>query len=123
MNVKFLIMLFLVVWLGNSTANAVQESSETYGNVRILLEKERSGTRSGTTTIVEAFISDDILMLEISGYFGFVSVEVLGDEGELQCQIYIAGSGQLEIDLSSLPTGTYRLNTMLDYTYSGSFVK
>lgn len=121
MNIRFSILLFLVVWLGSSTVNAVQSSSESCGNVRILLEKERCGTRSGTTTAVEAFVNDDILILDISGYFGFVAVEVFGTKGGLQCQAYIAGSEQVVINLSSLPAGTYMLNVTLDYTYRGSF--
>lgn len=121
MKVRIFTLLLLAGWLGATTANAIQGMGESGGNVRILLEKERCGTRSGSSTLVEAFISGEVLFIDISGYSGAVSVEVAGSGGGLQHGADIGGAGALTIDLSSLPAGDYMLYVTLDHTYSGSF--
>ena len=121
MKVRIFTLLLLVGWLGTTTANVIQGMSEDRGNVRVLLEKERCGTRSGSSTLVEAFISGEVLFIDISGYSGAVSVEVAGIGGGLQYGADVSEAGILTIDLSSLPEGNYMLYITLDHTYSGSF--
>jgi|AGTN01.1.fsa_nt_gi Protein of unknown function (DUF3244). len=93
-------------------------------NNQIKLEREKGGTRSGTTTEVRAFYDYYHLLLEIENYTGMVWIEVSGTGGLIQQTFLLNNSGQTILDISSLQSGIYTLSVTLENgVYSGSFAK
>jgi len=62
-------------------------------NHKIELEKRTGGTRSATAAIVNAFVDDSFLTIEIENYSGIAWVEVTGQGGSVQQSFQIDNSG------------------------------
>ncbi|MDD3495364.1 MAG: DUF3244 domain-containing protein [Dysgonamonadaceae bacterium] len=93
-------------------------------NHKIELEKRTGGTRSATAAIVNAFVDDSFLTIEIENYSGIAWVEVTGQGGSVQQSFQIDNSGACMFDISILPAGSYALCIMLENgTYDGLLEK
>jgi hypothetical protein len=90
----------------------------------ILVEKENGGTRSATSTEVQAMLYGELLYITISDYTGEGWIEVSGIGGVLSQSAQVVSNGQLLIDLSSLQSGDYMMRVVLENgSYRGYFQK
>ncbi len=121
---KSILMIFLstsVLWFGSFSFGDLNNSDDSK---TILVEKENGGTRSATSTEVQAMLHGELLYITISDYTGEVWIEVAGSGGVLTQSDQIESNGQLSIDISSLQSGNYTLRIILENeTYSGYFQK
>lgn len=121
---KIILMIFLstsVFWFSSFSFGDLNNSDDSK---TILVEKENGGTRSATSTEVQAMLHGELLYITISDYTGEVWIEVAGSGGVLTQSDQIESNGQLSIDISSLQSGNYTLRIILENeTYSGYFQK
>lgn len=89
---------------------------------KIELEK-RTGTRSGTSTMINAYADKHLLTVSVENYTGDVYVQVFGANGTVQTVFAAYNSGYGMLDISALPAGTYTVQVTLDHTYIGEFEK
>ncbi len=92
-------------------------------NERVRLERTSRGTRSATATEINAYLIDgERLQVQVTCYTGNVNVEVSGTGGTLQRTSVISGEGFVNLDVSNLLPGEYRLTVYIGNTlYSGFF--
>ncbi len=121
---KIILMILLstsVLWFGSFSFGDLNNSDDCK---TILVEKENGGTRSATSTEVQAMLHGELLYITISDYTGEVWIEVAGIGGVLTQSAQVDSNGQLLIDLSSLQRDNYTLRIILENgTYSGYFQK
>ena len=86
------------------------------------LKQEDRGTRSGSATVVTAFISSDVITVETENYAGnTILVEIFDAHGILQFDSHFDYTDYAVVDISPLPPGKYEIVVTLDYRYRGSF--
>ena len=86
------------------------------------LKQEDRGTRSGSATVVTAFISSDVITVETENYAGnTILVEIFDARGILQLDAHFDCTDYVVVDISSLPPGKYEIAVTLDYRYKGRF--
>lgn len=108
-----------VLWLGSFSFGDLNNSDESK---TILVEKENWGTRSATSTEVQAMLHGELLYITILDYTGEVWIEVTGSGGVLTQSAQVESNGQLLIDILSLRSGNYTLRIILENgIYRGYF--
>lgn len=86
------------------------------------LEQEHKPSRSGTATVVTAYISSDVITVETENYAGnTILVEIFDARGILQLDAHFDCTDYVVVDISSLPPGKYEIAVTLDYRYKGRF--
>lgn len=119
---KTVFFLFLLGICSPSLSTFSFYSEKINDNEKILLERERGGTRSGTNTEIEAILNDYLLFIHAMNYSGMLWVDVIGDDGSLQQSSHIEHDSQILLDISPLPQGNYLLRiTLENAVYSGYF--
>jgi len=117
--ISMILLITSLLWFSSFSFGYLNSSDE---NKIIVVEKENGGTRSATSTEVQAILHGEQLFITVSNYTGDVWIEVAGGEGILKQSAQVENNGQLLIDLSSLQSGNYTLRIILENgTYSGYF--
>lgn len=94
---------------------------ETSKRKDIRIVKQSSGTRSATATVVEVYIENETIYVDVSNYTGDVFVQAYGNGQMLQTVFASSDNSSGALDISSLPSGNYTLQITLNSTYTGTF--
>lgn len=121
-------ILFAAMMFSAFQLNAVIPSNDGDDPETIELTQQNGGEENPNSlnpVFVSAYKTSTTVVVEISGYSGNVVAAIWGTGGNiLSDNNPIYGSGQILMNISSLPTGTYTLYIFLNNKiYSGSFSK
>lgn len=117
------VIILFIASITNKTVYGIDNHDKPREQQEIKLQEETRKTRSLITTEVNAYTDGKLLTVEVVDYDGDVYVQVFGADGELQGSFSCYQIGYSELDIESLPSGTYTVSITLDKTYSGIFMK